>query len=94
MTFINSRGVTHEALKVIFQSGTISLCGELRKPLPGVNKEIVQLRAVALPQPPEGVDCMSCMVRRVQLDLHIALALRLQSQLPMIELLVRITSWG
>lgn len=73
-TFIDTRGVTHEALSTD-RVGDVSLCGQLRWPSKNNHenlKRLHALRAFASPEAPEGVDCMTCLVRRVRLDVMIA----------------------
>lgn len=65
-TFVDAGGVTHETLSTD-RVGDVSLCGQLRQ----VSKDkyaFLRLRAFARSLAPEGVDCMSCLVRRTQLD--------------------------
>lgn len=88
-TFLDTRGVTHEALELSYRHGVISLCGQLRARVSDVGRETVQLRVFAYLRPPEGVDCMTCMTRRARLGFQDT-----QPRMPMIELLVRVTSWG
>lgn len=69
-TFIDTRGVTHEALSTD-RVGDVSLCGQLRWPSKNNHenlKRLHALRAFARSLAPEGVDCMACLVRRVRLD--------------------------
>lgn len=91
-TFFDARGVTHEALDTHHRIGIISLCGLLRNPVLIEDKTIGWLRAYASPSPPERVDCMACLVRRVRLDAMIDDARReTRVAYPMIELDVVVT---
>lgn len=92
-TFLDARGVTHEALDLAYRGGEISFCGQLREPWSGVGKETAQLRAFARREPPKGVDCMTCLIRRVRVDrlAHDGIP---GYRGPRFELLIRITSWG
>lgn len=71
-TFADPDGVTHEAIDTNHRIGTLSLCGRLREPALIVDKTLDQVRGFASPEAPEGVDCMTCLVRRVRLDVMIA----------------------
>lgn len=70
-TFVDSNGVAHEAIHTNHRIGTLSLCGRLREPALIVDKTLDQVRGFASPEAPEGVDCMTCLVRRVKLDVMI-----------------------
>ena len=71
-TFVDSNGVAHEAIHTNHRIGTLSLCGRLREPALIVDKMLDQVRGFASPEAPEGVDCMTCLVRRAKLDAMIA----------------------
>lgn len=67
--FIDPQGVTHEALDINHRCfGTVSLCGQLRDPVLIEDKTIDWLLASASLVPPEGVDCITCLVRRTRLS--------------------------
>lgn len=66
--FLDPTGVSHEALDVDPQIGVVLLCGQLRDPIRIDNRPPERLRAYVSPEAPEGVDCMTCLVRRVDLD--------------------------
>ena len=69
-TFVDAGGVTHETLSTD-RVGDVSLCGQMRQASKDKYR-FIRLRAFARSLAPEGVDCMSCLVRRVQLDGMIA----------------------
>lgn len=67
-SFVDCKGITHEGLTTNHRIGVVSLCGRLRDPVRVVDKTLTRLRAYASARPPEGVDCMTCLVARVRLD--------------------------
>jgi hypothetical protein len=69
--FADARGITHEGLTTNHRIGVVSLCGRVRDPVPVEDKTLLQLRAYASARSPEGVDCMTCLVARVRLDVAI-----------------------
>lgn len=91
-TFVDPRGVTHEALSTYHWVGILSLCGQLRNPTKVEDKTINTLRAYASPAAPENVDCMSCLVNRARLDAMIACG-EMNPMMPMVQIDLRITSW-
>lgn len=94
-TFVDSKGVTHEALDTDHRIGVVSLCGQLQDPVFGVDKTLVKLRAYAYFSAPESVDCMVCLIRRVRLNAMIEnMPSRGMTETRLtIELDIRITSW-
>jgi hypothetical protein len=91
--FTDSRRITHEALSTYHRIGILSLCGRLRDPKIE-DKTIDRLRAYASPNAPAGVDCMTCLVNRAQLDAMIARRdVMADPAVPMVQIELRIASW-
>lgn len=63
-TFVDAQGVTHETLSTDWDREA-SLCGKFRW---SPRTRLETLRAFARSLAPEGVNCMSCLVRRARLD--------------------------
>lgn len=91
-SFKDGLGITHEALRSAL--GDISLCGRLRGPLIFENKTLKYIRVQAQPRPPADVDCMACLVGRTRLDHMVEETYHHQPVGTLIELELRITSWG
>lgn len=93
-TFVDPRGVTHEALSTYQHCGVVSFCGQLRSPMKTGDVMIGTLRAYAHLNAPQGVDCMSCLVGRARLDAMIARGdATADPAVPMVQIELRITSW-
>ncbi len=93
-TFKDLRGVTHEAIRPVNPViGDVSLCGLLRKPPIFEYKSIRVLRGLTSLRPPDGVDCMTCLVQRTKLDRMVEQDL-LGARGASVELELRIKSWS
>lgn len=93
-TFVVSEDVTHEAINTNHWIGTLALCGRLRDLVLIEDKTLRQIRAFASPEAPEGVDCMTCLVRRVRLDAMVADVYEATGIYSMIEFDLGIMSWA